>query len=83
MFIEVFHRGKPLCGSLPEEHIKLLFGNQESMIKSTILIPLQQPDWQGLLVRESQEYNCYSHGFELDFLVYLSEILSLAINKQI
>jgi len=83
MFTEVFHRGKPLCGSLQEEHIKLLFGKPYNMINSTILIPLHQPDWQGLFVVGSQEHNCYSHGFELDSLVYLSNILSLTINKQI
>ncbi|NIQ15196.1 MAG: DUF484 family protein, partial [Candidatus Dadabacteria bacterium] len=50
MFTEIFHRNKPLCGSLQEEHIKTLFGNQENSINSTILIPLQQQKWQGLLV---------------------------------
>jgi len=32
---------------------------------------------------EAIDYLCNSHGFELDFLVYLSKIISLAINKEI
>lgn len=82
MFTEIFHRGKALCGSLQEEHIEALFGKNHNTIRSTILIPLIQPDWQGLLVIGSQKNNCYSHGFELDLLVYLSRVITPVINKQ-
>ena len=83
MFTEVFHRGKPLCGSLQEEHIRLLFGKQVDTVHSTILIPMSGKSWQALLVIGSNDHNCYSHGFQLDSLVYLAQIISLVIDKHL
>jgi len=79
MFTEILHRKKPLCGSLQEEHIKALFKENHHLIHSTILIPLKEPGWEGLLVLGSSENNCYSHGFKLDLLVYLTQVLGLVI----
>lgn len=83
MFTEIFHRNKPLCNSLQEEHLNALFGTKGTMINSTILAPLHRKDWCGLLAIGSKEYNCYSHGFELELVDYLSKIITLTLNDLI
>lgn len=72
MFTEVMHRNKPLCGSLQEEHLLTLFQDDISGIKSTVLIPVWQNDWHGLMVLGSRTPDCYSHGFELDLLLFIA-----------
>ena len=79
MFTEIFHRNKPLCNSLQEEHIRTLFAEDHQYIKSTILLPLQSNNWQGLLVTGCRKPDRYGHGFELDLLMYLGSILNLCI----
>ena len=79
MFTEIFHRNKPLCGSLQEEHLHELFDGDIDTIKSTVLLPMDHAYWQGLLVLGSQKPDCYSHGFELDLLVYLKDIVYFMI----
>jgi uncharacterized protein YigA (DUF484 family) len=81
MFTEIFQRDKPLCDSLQQEQIETFFGKNAQNIFSTILIPMQQSNWHGLLVLGSQERNHYSHGFALDLLLYLSNTLGLIINS--
>ena len=81
MFTELFHRNKPLCGSLQEEHLKVLFEKDIEKIKSTVLLPMSHKDWQGLLILGSARENYYSHGFDLDMLVYLKDILHLSLQK--
>ena len=75
MFTEIFYRDKPLCNSLQEEHIKALFAENHQQIKSTLILPMQTQDWQGLLVAGSRQPDQFRHGFELDLLVFLGNIL--------
>lgn len=79
MFTEIFHRNKPLCGSLQEEHLLELFDGDIELIKSTVLLSMDDAFWQGLLVLGSRKPDCYSHGFELDLLVYLKDIVYFMI----
>lgn len=72
MFTEIMYRNKPLCGSLQEEHLLTLFQDDISGIKSTVLIPIRQNDWNGLLVLGSKTPDSYSHGFELDSLMFIA-----------
>ncbi len=81
MFTEIFQHDKPLCDSLQQEQIDAFFGKNAQKIFSTVLVPMQQSSWHGLLVLGSQERNYYSHGFELDLLLYLSNTLVLIINS--
>jgi len=75
MFTEVFHRNKPLCGSLQEEHMVALFGKDSERIKSTVLLPLEHHHWQGLLVLGSHLQNHFGHGHALDLLVFVKDIV--------
>jgi len=79
MFAGLFHRNKPLCGSLQEEHLFELFDGDTDLIKSTVLLPMDHACWQGLLVLGSREPDRYSHGFEIDLLVYLKDIVYFRI----
>ncbi len=79
MFTEVFHRNKPLCGSLQDEHLVALFGKDSERIKSTVLLPLEHQHWQGLLVLGSHLQNHYGHGHALDLLVFLKDIIDYRI----
>jgi hypothetical protein len=79
MFTEIFHRNKPLCGSLQEEHLVELFERDFDSIKSTVLLPMDDAHWQGLLVLGSHEQSRYGHGFELDLLVFLKNIIYFKI----
>ena len=81
MFTEIFHRNKPLCGSLQEEHLVELFERDMDLIKSTVLLPMDHVCWQGLLVLGSYEQNRYGHGFELDLLVFLKDIVYFKIHS--
>lgn len=81
MFTELFHRNKPLCGSLQEEHIKALFDKDAGSIRSTLLLPMNHKNWQGLLILGSVKENFYGLGFDLDMLVYIREITLLCIQN--
>lgn len=81
MFTELFHRGKPLCDSLQEEHLNVLFVKNVASIKSTVLLPMNHKSWQGLLILGSGEANRYRHGFDLELLVYLRDILLVLLHE--
>ncbi len=80
MFTELFHRDKPLCDSLQEEHLKMLFGEDTDAIRSTVLLPLQGDCWQALLVLGSHNRNSYRHGIELEMLIYISNLIQRKLN---
>lgn len=71
LFIELLNRNKPLCGSLQEEHVRLLFQAAAGHISSTILLPLRLADAEVLVAVGSQEQNRYGRGFELELLQFL------------
>jgi Uncharacterized protein conserved in bacteria len=81
MFAELFHRGKPLCGSLQEEHLRALFGQDSESIKSTVLLPWEDGDWRALLALGSYEANRYSYGQGLDLLCFLNDFINKKLRK--
>jgi len=85
MFTELFHHNKPLCDSLQTEHIDALFGATEETesIRSTVLIPVQQSDWHGMLVLGSNKQDQYCHGFEMDLLNYITMISAAIIENMV
>ncbi len=80
MFTELFHRNKPLCDSLQEEHLNTLFDIDTDNIRSTVILPLQGKGWRGLIVLGSREPNCYEQGIELEMLAYLSRLVQLKVD---
>ena len=80
LFTGVFNHHRPLCGSLQDEHIKAVFGNDAEFIRSTVLIPLKLERWEGLLALGSRQWNYYHHGLSLELLVMVSDIASKVID---
>lgn len=80
MFTELFHRNKPLCDSLQEEHLNTLFDIDTDNIRSTVILPLQGKGWRGLIVLGSREPNCYKQGIELEMLAYLSRLVQIKVD---
>lgn len=76
LFLELFQRSKPLCGSLQEEHLQALFGSNSENIRSTVLLPYACDGWQALLVLGSHTESRYKRGLELDLLEYLNNMLN-------
>lgn len=80
LFAGVFNHHRPLCGSLQDEHIKALFDDNTEFIHSTVLVPLKQDRWEGLLALGSHQWNYYHHGVALELLVLLSDVTSSMID---
>jgi uncharacterized protein YigA (DUF484 family) len=75
MFIELINRNKPLCGSLQDEHIRMLFQGAAGHVSSTLIIPLRHATWEGLVAIGSHERGRYGRGFELDMLQHLFAVV--------
>lgn len=81
MFTELFHRNKPLCDSLQEEYLQLLFPEEYETIKSTVIVPIVNENWQGLLILASHEINRYQQGTGLNMLVYIKDIVQQMLQR--
>lgn len=80
LFSGVFNHHRPLCGSLQDEHVRALFGNDTELVHSTVLVPLKQLRWEGLLALGSRQWNYYCHGVSLELLVLVSDVVSKVIS---
>ena len=81
MFIELINRRKPLCGSLQEEHIKLLFGRHGDDTHSSLVIPMVHTEWDGLFVLGSRSPDRYAYGNELDTLIFITNIIGRKLTE--
>jgi len=82
MFTELFNRNKPLCDSLQQEYITLLFGNTATVC-STLLIPYTDGDECMLFVLGSQRMNVYRQGFELGLTRFLIDIYRIRFRQML
>lgn len=80
MFTELFNRNKPLCDSLQQEYITLLFG-KTSTVSSTLLLPYTDGDECMLFALGSQRMNVYRQGFELGLTRFLIDIYRIRSNQ--
>ncbi len=81
LFIELLNRNKPLCGSLQDEHIRLLFQAADDHVNSTLVVPLRHPEWEGLIAVGSREHGRYGRGFELDMIQHLLAVFGLRLDE--
>lgn len=81
LFIELMNRNKPLCGSLQDEHIRMLFQAAAGHVNSTLIIPLRHSKWEGLVALGSHERGRYSRGLELEMLQHLFVVLGIRLNQ--
>lgn len=86
-FCEQFQRllgsGKPYCGRLKNEQLKVLFAERGEAIGSTAILPLGNDGNIGLLAIGSFERTRFSAGADTDFLVRMAEIISTALSKHL
>lgn len=75
--------GKPFCGRLKSEQLKLLFGDRADAIGSSALLPLGKDGRMGLLAIGSFERSRFSVGADTDFLLRMTEIISVALKKHL
>jgi len=81
MFIELINRNKPLCGSLQDEHIRMLFQAAAGHVNSTLIVPMRHPKWEGLIAMGSHERGRYGRGFELDMLQHLFAVVGARMDE--
>lgn len=81
LFIELLNRNKPLCGSLQDEHIRLLFQAADDHVSSTLVVPLRFPDWEGLIAVGSRDNGRYGRGFELDMIQHLFAVFGMRMDE--
>ena len=80
MFTELFNRNKALCDSLPAEYIQMLFAEDAELIRSTVLVPMNNDDWQGLMVLGSRQRDIYHYGLEIELLENICRVLTHRID---
>ena len=83
LFVELMNRNKPLCGSLQDEHIRMLFQAAAGHVNSTLIIPLRHVKWEGLVALGSHERGRYSRGLELEMLQHLIVVLGIRLDQVI
>ncbi len=83
MFTELLNRNKPLCSSLQTEQLQILFNKDTDKIKSNLVVPIKQTNWNGLFVLGSGERDQYGVGEELDMLVFISELVAFKLQQLI
>lgn len=80
LFSGLYNVNKPLCDSLPSEYLDDLFGNDSTLIKSTVSLPIKEHNRLGLFILGSQIYDAYQQGFSIHLLNYLKDVFVFRIN---
>lgn len=81
--LEVFHRGKPLCGVLQEEIMTLLFGEDSYALSSTVLYPIRVEQDDALIALASCERDRYGLGSELELMCLLCDLFARTIENNL
>lgn len=82
MFTELFNRNKPLCDSLQQEYLQILFDGDE-LVQSTLLIPHIEMDYHLLFALGSHRPNAFKQGYELKLIEFLVAVFVVKFNKQL
>jgi uncharacterized protein YigA (DUF484 family) len=77
-FAEFIKRNEPLCGRLQEEKLDALFGAHASVVRSTVLMPI---DGVGMLAIGSHDANRFHPGMGTVFLKLIAEAIAAAIAR--
>jgi len=80
MFTELFNRNKPLCDSLQQEYLQILFSGDEP-VQSTLLIPHIEKDYHLLFAFGSHRLNAYKQGYELKLIEFLVAVFVVKFNE--
>lgn len=83
LFRRLLSSGKPHCGTLNNEQLAALFGEQAESVASSALLPLGSRGELGMLAIGSYERDRYHAGIDTAFLKNLSEVVSAAVGKHL
>lgn len=78
-FESVLKADRPICGRLTDAQAWLLFGRAASQIASAAIIPLQGPDWRGILVIGSLDKERFQPTLGTLFLSRIGSLISHAL----
>ncbi len=81
LFRELFSRDRPLCDSLQDEHLRLLFGASARTVRATLLVPIVRSEWEALLVLGSYSADRYAAGPSLSFLRCICEVYAAQLEE--
>lgn len=81
-FIQLFKNKRPLCGRITDKQRLIMFGENESKIKSAVLVPLQSTHNIGVVALGSTDESRFHPGMGILFLHYLGEIITASINRE-
>lgn len=80
-YVEFMQADKPICGNPTPEQTQALFPNCQLAIGSVALVPLRTSVLSGLLAIGSQDSGRFHSGKSVDFLLRLSELVSLKLQS--
>jgi len=83
LFKSIIDRKKPLTGRLKRQQQVFLFGDEGDDIASAVMVPLQGPDWGGILAIGSTDPGRFTEGMGVELLRNLGEVLSLIVKPWI
>lgn len=81
-FIQLFKNKRPLCGRITDKQRLIMFGENESKIKSAVLVPLQSTKNIGVVALGSTDETRFHPGMGILFLHYLGEIITASITRE-
>lgn len=79
LFRAITEKKKPLTGRMKKQQQVFLFGDDGDDIASGVLVPLQGPDWSGVLAIGSTSPTRFTEGMGVELLRNLGEVLSLVV----
>lgn len=82
-FDQVLRSGRPYCGALSDEQIRLLFQDTTPYVGSVALVPLRGADWQGLLALGSRDRKRFYSAKGTLFLTRMGELISHALQRHL
>lgn len=81
VFKDFMAADQPTCGQLKTEQLQSLFGEQIGSNGSAALIPIKTKTLVGIMAIGSRDKNRFHPGMAVDFLIRLSELVSLALQS--
>jgi len=76
LFENFFKAGRPLCGRLKQEQLEFLFSDNANLIKSSVLLPLDQHGKLGMIAIGSNDQARFHSGMGTIYLNQMAEVIT-------
>jgi hypothetical protein len=80
LFEEALNKKQPISGRLNQQQNEALFADELPEYSSSVLLPLEGKNWQGLLAIGSQDPQRFSADMGTEILAQMADIVILALN---